>query len=104
MKIISHDDAKYMFEHIDTSLSLSIDTTDFVVKKAIHLDSLRSIFQRNSLEDSYKYLRNELATQGYFSFSTPLYSEDRNIFLMFVAYHCGSLCGQGYFLVLKENK
>jgi len=100
-KIISHNDAIYMYKNIDTT-SINIDTTGYDVK-CMHQDSLKNIYSKMDLDSAYEYLRKELGIYNLIEVSTPLYSKDRNTFIMFVACHCGSLCGQGYILVLTKT-
>ena len=52
--------------------------------------------EKNNYGDDTKYII-------LWSFTTPVFSEDRQHAIIYIEYYCGGLCGQGYYMLLKKS-
>lgn len=101
---LTSKDANYMYNEIDSTLILKLNQENSWYT-LISRKKLSTFFDTNVDPDSgYVLLKKTYGSSDFIKISTPLFNENLTKLILSVDYHCGGLCGQGYFFVMaKEN-
>ncbi len=104
-KILTNEEANYMFKNIDTIKILTLDSSRINSIKTIDSKELSGYFKKLGTDSAYNYLYKVKKVWEFATISTPIFSEKRDKLILIVHTSCGGTCGEGYvYIFAKKNK
>jgi len=101
--IINLEDVEYIYHQIDSSSTIVLDST-IIDTKTIHKSELSKLFESIGMDSTLNYLHEKRNIRCIATFSTPLFSKDKNKIIFWVDIWRGPLDGGGYFFIVSKDK
>ena len=103
MQVLTNKEAEFMFENIDTTKLLMLDSLKINSTRIIRGKELSGFFIKYGFDSTYFYLKKIKEIDEYSIISAPIYSENKNKIILIVDTYCGELCGQGYVYIFEKK-